>query len=103
MDSPILELVYQVMDEMNEQFAGEKTMIKSEDTLLYGKNSSIDSLELINLIVLTEQMFEDKFNTHLVLADERALQMRNNPFENVRSFVNYIEMLCDEKRISYNL
>lgn len=101
MNSPILELVYQVIDEMNEQFAGEKIIEKSENTLLYGKNSSLDSLELINFIVLTEQRFEEEYNVHLVLADERALQMRNNPFENIRSFVDYIEMLCDEKKISY--
>jgi len=101
MNSPILELVYRVIDELDEQFDGEKIIEKSENTLLYGKSSILDSLELINFIVLTEQKFEDEFNVHLVLADERALQMRNNPFENIRSFVEYIEMLCDEKHISY--
>ena len=72
MNSPILELVYRVIDELNEQFDGEKIIEKSENTLLYGKSSILDSLELINFIVLTEQKFEDEFNVHLVLADERA-------------------------------
>lgn len=101
MNSPILDLVYQAIDEMNEQFDGEKTLIKSENTLLYGKTTAVDSIELINLIVLLEQKLEEKFNVHVVLADERVLQMRNNPFESVKSIVEYVEMLCDEKHINY--
>lgn len=101
MNSPILDLVYLAIDELNQQFEGEKTLIKSETTTLYGKTASLDSLELINLIVILEQKLEDAFNVHIVLADERVLQMRNNPFESVNSLVDYVEMLCDEKHINY--
>ncbi len=99
MKTEILNLMYEVIDSLNSQFAGEKIIEKQPSTVLFGKNAVIDSLELINLIVLVEQKIEEHFNVHIILADERTLQMHSNPFENIHSLVKYIENLCLEHKI----
>lgn len=99
MKAEILNLIYDVIDTLNQQFDGEKVIEKQPTTVLFGKNAVIDSLELINFIVLTEQKIEEHFNVHIILADERALQMHSNPFENIQSLTKYIEVLCHEHKI----
>ena len=66
------------------------------DTILFGGNSKLDSLGLINLIIAVEQNIEDEFNISITLADEKAMSQDESPFESVASLSNYIELLLNE-------
>ena len=70
---------------------------KSLDTQLYGDKSEIDSLSLVNVVVLTEQKIEDEFNITINLADEKAMSQKNSPFRTIETFVEYIEKSVNEK------
>ena len=72
---------------------------KSLDTQLYGDKSEIDSLSLVNIVVLTEQKIEDEFNITINLADEKAMSQKNSPFKTIETFVEYIEKSVNEKWI----
>ena len=72
---------------------------KSLDTQLYGDKSEIDSLSLVNVVVLTEQKIEDEFNITINLADEKAMSQKNSPFRTIETFVEYIEKSVNEKWI----
>ena len=69
---------------------------KSLDTQLYGDKSEIDSLSLVNVVVLTEQKIEDEFNITINLADEKAMSQKNSPFRTVSTLKEYIETLLEK-------
>jgi len=93
----ILGLVYDSIDELNQQLSEQDRLEKSLETRLFGGNSKLDSLGLINLIVAVEQNIEDEFDISLTLADERAMSQRHSPFRTVGSLVDYISMLFEEE------
>ena len=67
------------------------------DTTIYGNDSRLDSLGLINLIVAVEQNIEDEFDVNITIADERAMSQKHSPFRTIESLANYIEMLLKEE------
>ena len=66
------KIVYDSIDELNQQLDDDNKLKKSLDTKLFGGSSKLDSLGLINLIVNIEQNIEDEFDLSLTIADERA-------------------------------
>ena len=95
----IVNLVYAVIDEVNMDLPSTQKLKKSLDTQLYGDKSEIDSLSLVNVVVLTEQKIEDEFNITINLADEKAMSQKNSPFRTIETFVEYIEKSVNEKWI----
>ena len=87
----VAELVYSVVDEINEDLSDRQKLAKSLDCVLFGEGGSLDSLGLVNLIVSTEQRLSDTFGVSITLADERAISQTNSPFTSIGSFVEYIE------------
>jgi len=67
------------------------------DTTIYGNDSRLDSLGLINLIVAVEQNIEDEFDVTITLADDRAMSQKRSPFNTVGTLTNYIEILLKEE------
>jgi acyl carrier protein len=89
-EAEILQLIYEVIDELNEQLPAESRLAKAPQTVLFGAHGKLDSLGLVNLITLTEQKVEDTLGTTIVLADERALSQEDSPFQTVASLSAYI-------------
>ena len=89
-ETEIVQLIYEVIDELNEHLPAESQLDKSPHAILFGANGKLDSLGLVNLITLTEQKVEDTLGTTLVLADERALSQEDSPFQTVASLSAYI-------------
>ena len=50
------------------------------ETALYGGETGVDSLSLVRLVASIERAAESRFGRRVVLADERAMSMRNSPF-----------------------
>ena len=75
--------------------AKKKTLPNSieEDTALFGSNSILDSLDLINLVVAVEARVQKETGHVISLADDKALSQEASPFETIRSLKNYTLML----------
>jgi len=97
MRAKIISMVYEAIDSINEQNDQDELIEKSENTTLFGKDSKLDSLGLVNLIVAVEQNIEDEFETTITLADERAMSQKHSPFRTVGFLADYIEILLEEK------
>jgi len=91
----VLEVLYAALEELNEQLPEEHRLEKSKNTVLFGEAGKLDSLGLVNLIVLVEQKIEETFGRPVTLADERAMSERNSPFRTVDTFADYICRLRD--------
>jgi len=89
-DEAILNIVFKALDELNEQ------LTKSTKTVLFGNNGNLDSLGLVNLLVIIEQNIEDEFDVSITIADERAMSQKHSPFRTIGTLVDYIDMLLKE-------
>ena len=92
----IEKIVFCAIDDLNQELSKGDRLGKSQDTILFGGNSKLDSLGLVNLIVAVEQNIEDEFDITITLADERAMSQKHSPFRTVRSLSDYIEKLLKE-------
>ena len=96
MKKKIINIIYDSIDEVNQQLDAEEQLDKAIDTILFGGNGKLYSLGLINLVITVEQNIEDEFDVSITLADERAMSQENIPFKDVGTLAEYIGILLDE-------
>ncbi len=92
----ILQAIYQAVEEINLQLPEGARLTLSPETVLWSKSDGIDSMCLVNLIVLTEENIEEEFGQTINLADEKANSQKNSPFQTIKTLANYIEILINE-------
>ncbi|MGP0091074.1 MAG: hypothetical protein ACLPKB_14110 [Xanthobacteraceae bacterium] len=98
MRNDILEAVYAGIDQLNRQSPDAKPIRKTPDAPLYGSDSDLDSLGLINLVVAVEQSVEQRLNVPITLVDDKALSQEVSPFSSIAALVDYIEKLLQERK-----
>jgi len=68
-----------------------------ENTSLLGSGSPLDSVGLVSLVVEVEQNLNDRCNTAITVADERAMSQKRSPFRTVGNLADYALMLLAER------
>ena len=86
----IENLILNAVEEINEQLPEELKLQKSMETELFGGNGKLDSLGLVNFLVIVEQNIEDVFDISFTIADERAMSQKNSPFRTIGTLSTYI-------------
>jgi len=89
-------LVLESVSELNLQLDENQKLEISPDTQLFGRGSKLDSLGLVNMVVLVEEKTLDKFGKSVTIADERAMSQKNSPFRTVRTLSEYLFILLTE-------
>ena len=92
----VTRLLPEVIDGMNTELPDEARLEKSADAVLLGESGRLDSLNLVNLIVATEQKIEEELGVTISLADERAMSQESSPFSTLGNLVDYISLLLSE-------
>lgn len=59
------------------------------DTALFGKDSLLDSMGLVNVIIDIESRFLDE-NIEISLTSESAMSVRNSPFRTIGTLADFI-------------
>ncbi|MFC1743011.1 hypothetical protein ACFL35_03375 [Candidatus Riflebacteria bacterium] len=86
----VFAMVFQAIDELNEQLPREQKLSKTQSECLYGNTSKLNSLGLVNFVVTTEQKIIEKTGKPITLVNEKAMSRKNSPFRTVETFVEYI-------------
>ena len=87
----VLEIVYAVIQMINEERENDDDLLElKEETRLLGRESKLDSLSLVTLIVDIEQRLTDGLGAEILLTDEKAMSQKRSPFRDVKSLVDYI-------------
>ncbi len=84
----ILDVISQSIDEINVQ--NELSITKTPETKLFGQESALDSLGLVNLITAIEERIENLTGTYYPIADENAFSQEISPFRSIETLANYI-------------
>lgn len=93
----IKKIIFQAIDEINLDLPKNKQVSKTETTQLFGSQSPLDSLELVNLIVSIEDKIDTEFDKTITIANEKAMSMKNSPLRDVKSLTEFILTLLDEE------
>lgn len=92
----VMKVVLESVAELNLQLDASQQLELTPDTQLFGRGSRLDSLGLVNLIVLVEEKAADTFGKSVTIADERAMSQKSSPFRTVRTLSDYLFGLLKE-------
>ena len=90
----IVEIIFQSIEDISNDM--EIEIAKDTNTKLFGSESKLDSILLVNLIVAVEESLEELSGRYIPIADERAFSSENSPFKNIDSLADYIIALLNE-------
>ena len=96
MREAVLEILYECIDELNEQLAGEQRLRREPGTRLLG-DGALDSLGFVNFVVLAEDRCERAFGVSLSLT-ESARKEHTDPFETVGTLADFMCALVKDGR-----
>jgi len=89
--------VFDAIDEINKDLPEKHKLKKSLDCVIYGSQDSLDSLELVDFVVLVEQKIDDQLGNTISLTDDKAMSQKVSPFRTIDTLVDYITNLLEEK------
>ena len=95
MRNKISQCICSAVAVVNQTLKNKLPVNKETDCPLYA-DGALDSISLVTLISIIEQDIEDTFKMSIILANEKAMSMRNSPFLTVGSLAEYIEQLLKE-------
>ena len=92
----IVDIIKDALTELNTEWEYESLAHMDEDTPIFGSKSDIDSLGLVNLLVVLEQRLIKEYNKPVSLTNEKAFSLEKSPFLNISSLADYIHMILSE-------
>ena len=95
-EAKVIAVILSAIREYNEQVPTDRHIPETPEVALFGPEGNLDSLGLVNLILMVEEHLRDECHAMLTLADERAMSQGRNPFRNVQSLAGYICLLLNE-------
>jgi acyl carrier protein len=87
----VVDVVNSAIDDLNEILDADERLGKAPEEALIGNEARLDSLGLVNLIVLVEEKVQKEFGVAITLVDERAMSQSKSPFRNLSSLVEFVE------------
>jgi hypothetical protein len=94
----ITQIIFEVIDDLNQILPPEQQLKKSTDTALFGQSGQLDSLGLVNFIVATEQKMEEEFDGAVVsLADSMLMPEEISPFTRVGKLVDHLALMLEQE------
>jgi acyl carrier protein len=97
MHTKIIQMLFRVVDELNQLRPTDEHLEKDLETALAGDSGRLDSAGLINLIAVTEQRTAAEFGRTILLTDERTLSQVNQVFSTLGTLADYIHLRLNEK------
>ena len=96
MKDKIMNLLREIIVELNEELQYDSLKHVTRDTTIYGGDEGIDSLSLAFLISQAEIRIDEELGHQIVLADEKAMSMRNSPYRTVGTLIDLISERMEE-------
>ena len=90
------EIVEVIIKAFNDYFETEDIQGEVDsDTILYGNESALDSMGLVNVVIDIESFFHAQGHK-IALTSERAMSRKSSPFRSVSTLADFIMELIEE-------
>lgn len=70
--------------------------VVDENTVVFGRDSTLDSFALVSLIIDIEQSVFDEYGKEITIASEKAMSMSRSPFSTVKTLTDFVQSLIEE-------
>ena len=95
----ILEIIYKAVGMHNQKASAEQRLGQTPDTVLFGSEGMLDSLQFVSLILSIEEMVQEELESPVAVVDDRALSRTPSPFLTLGSLAEYIGELMEEEEV----
>lgn len=94
----IEKIIFNALKNLADELENNELKNPTRETKIYGIDGNLDSLALVSFIAdLEESLSEAWGGVAVVLADEKAMSLRNSPFRDVETLTKYIISLKQDK------
>lgn len=90
-------IIYRALQNLNAELPPAAQVKISDETLLLGEDSLLDSLSLVSVIVDVETALQDELGQSVSLTDDRAMGYQPSPYVDVKALLTYILLLLSER------
>ncbi|UCD79424.1 MAG: hypothetical protein JSW26_29190 [Desulfobacterales bacterium] len=97
MHTKITQMLFSVIDELNQLRPPDEHLEKDLETPLAGDAGRLDSAGLINLIALTEQKSAAELGRPILLTDDGTLSQVHQVFRTLGTLADYIHQRLNDK------
>lgn len=84
------ELVFSVIDGVNEMLPPEQQLTATLDQPLLGSGGALDSLGLVTLVTAVEERAAEDIGAGISLMDAAALEREPSPYLTLRTLIDYV-------------
>lgn len=92
----ITAIILQGIEELNIQLPDGKKISASQETVIFGRDGGLDSMDFVNLIVIIEEKIFDSCGKSVTITSAKAFSKKYNPFANVDRLADFIIELLKE-------
>jgi len=100
MNDELTQLIIAATRELSAEQGIEIKQALGPDTRLFGEGGLLDSMALVSLVIAVEQAVEEKYDTPVALADEKALSQRSSPYRTIGTLASYAAQELSARRQS---
>jgi len=93
----ITQQILDAIRDLNEQLPPEGRIEPTPDAALLAPEGKLDSLGLVNLILLIEERMATRLSTEISLTDDRTLSQSQAVFRDVTSLAAHIQLLIESR------
>ncbi len=84
-----LKAITNAVAEINAGLADDKQISSGADDVLFGADSALDSVGLVNVVMAAEQHIGDESGEDIVLASEAAMSRKRSPYRSIRALAEF--------------
>jgi hypothetical protein len=95
MNEPVLKIIYEAVDELNDQLPTESRIEKVADMPIMGMEGGLDSMALISLIVAVDQKAEEQFGKVTNLASALMTDSESDPPNTLGALADLLSKLLE--------
>lgn len=96
MKDEIRDLLERAIGELNEQLEEDEQLAFSPELRLIGKKAALDSMSLVALIAIIEDMVMDELDKRVELVSNQAFSQERSPFYSLGTLGSFMEGLLEE-------
>lgn len=97
MADTLTDILYPVVEEAKGSIEAAAGLETKPDTVLFGEGG-LDSMGLVQFIVLVEERIEDETGVEVRLATDKAMSQRSSPFATLGALATFIDACLAEER-----
>lgn len=86
----VQQIIFDALEALNQERGSDEQIDIGVGTALFGPDATLNSLELVSVVVDIEMSVADRFSETISLTDDKAMERDPVPFVTVAALTDYI-------------